>query len=164
MRIAARAARTGSTGMVTSAVDVPAYDTPRTSMSGVTITSLPAQLMLTRGDTWKEPALPTPPTASRTFVAGDRVTAAVQAYGAAAGAEPRITAEIQPASGPAVRLSATVTRKGSQNRPVHEASMTFDTRTLPAGQYVLVIAVTAGTAGGRVERRVPFEIVGARQG
>ena len=49
-------------------------------MSGVTLTSVPSVLTITKGKPWLDQALPTPPTAARTFVAGDEVVAAVEVY------------------------------------------------------------------------------------
>jgi hypothetical protein len=64
--------------MIAQDIDVPAADTARPSMSGVTLTSLPSVLMVTRGKGWLQSSLVTPPSAARAFVAGDQVTAAVE--------------------------------------------------------------------------------------
>ena len=76
----ARAAGTGISGMITHDIVVPATRRNGLEMSGVTLTSAPSVLMITKGKPWLDQALPTPPTAARTFVAGDEVVAAVEVY------------------------------------------------------------------------------------
>jgi hypothetical protein len=78
LRVAARSAQSGATGMITSEFEVPKIDAGRIEMSGITLTSLPAVLMITRADAWHETTLKAPPSAARTFVSGDHLTASVQ--------------------------------------------------------------------------------------
>ena len=80
LRVAGRAAGTGISGMITHDIVVPATRRNGLEMSGVTLTSAPSVLMITKGKPWLDQALPTPPTAARTFVAGDEVVAAVEVY------------------------------------------------------------------------------------
>jgi hypothetical protein len=153
IRIAARALRTGATGMITHAVDVPDFARARLSLSGVTMTSLPALVMPTRGASWVEKTLDTPPSAARQYVAGDQVTAAVDVYA-------------PPATAGAIDVFADL--EGVEPAPrrlaPHPAGAStlfrIDTRTLTPGAYVL--RVTAAGASERVERRVPFDVVGPR--
>src|SRR5204863_953094 len=77
VRVAGHAAGTGTNGLVTVDVDVPRFEPGRPAMSGITITSMTSRLMITRGDGPAAALVKTPPSAARTFVAGDRVDAAV---------------------------------------------------------------------------------------
>ena len=89
LRVAGRAAGTGISGMITHDIVVPATRRNGLELSGVTLTSVPSVLMITKGKPWLDQALPTPPTAARAFVAGDQIVAAVEVYrqgNAAAGA------------------------------------------------------------------------------
>ena len=84
IRVAGRAVRTGATGVVTHKFEVPRFAPRELSMSDITLTSLAAVVMPTRGMTWLEGTLQTPPSAARRFVRGDQVTAAVELYSPAA--------------------------------------------------------------------------------
>jgi VWFA-related protein len=158
VRVAAAAAGSGTSGLVTTDVEVPGFDRQKLTMSGVTLTSLPSVLMLTRGKAWLEATLETPPSAARAFVAGDRVTAAVQIYGP----EPVLTrgevvAAVEAAGSDLLALKGVPGPIGrSGNRDV---VFTLDTATLPKGTYVLRISATVPGSSERVERRVPFRVV-----
>jgi hypothetical protein len=80
MGVRRRSTRTGASGLVTNVIEVPGSERQRLSLSGVTLTSLPSVLMPTRGKVWLETSLGMPPSAARTFVAGDQITAAVEVY------------------------------------------------------------------------------------
>jgi hypothetical protein len=153
VRVAARAARTGATGMITHAVDVPDFARARLSLSGVTMTSLPALVMPTRGASWVEKTLDTPPSAARQFVAGDEVTAAVDIYPPPATVGPiEVFADVEGVA-PAPRRLAP--------RPAGASTLfRIDTTTLKPGHYVLRIVAAEGTE--RVERRVSFAVVTPR--
>ena len=158
VRVAASAAGSGTSGLVTTDVDVPGFDRQQLRMSGVTLTSLPSVLMLTRGKAWLETSLETPPSAARSFVAGDRVTAAVEIYGPEhALTEGEVVAEIERVGSTPLMLKAV---PGSTGRSSSRAVVfTFDTGALAKGKYVLRIAATLSGSSQRVERRVPFEVV-----
>jgi VWFA-related protein len=160
LRVAGRAERTGITGLLTHDIVVPArrdgYD-----MSGVTITSVPSVLMVTKGKPWLEQALPTPPTAARAFVSGDQMVAAVAIYrperGAAAGAG-AVAVAVDRADGSPSGIAdrRTLTANGPR---VEEIGFPVSTTKLPAGRYVLRVTLDA-PGSERLERAVPFEIVG----
>ena len=158
VRVAAAAAGSGTSGLVTTDVDVPGFDRQKLTMSGVTLTSLPSVLMLTRGKAWLETSLETPPSAARSFVAGDRVTAAVEIYGRGArahgggGRRGDRTGGLHAAG--AQGVPGPTGRSGSR-----DVVFTFDTGALAKGKYVLRIAATLPGSSERVERRVPFEVV-----
>ena len=162
VRVAGRAARTGATGLVTADVDVPRFAPDAPALSGVTLTSLTSVVMLTRGDAKTSDPLATPPSAARTFVAGDHLTARVDAY--------------VPPTLPELELIAFVEwPDGSRNPPIRkklaggqapargaEVAIPIDTTLLAPGAYVLRIALAAHGAGAALpERAVPFEITAA---
>jgi hypothetical protein len=128
-------------------------------MSGVTLTSVPSVLMITKGKAWLEQALPTPPTAARAFVAGDQITAAVEVYrqgtpGAGATLVARIDSRDGSPSGFEERRVVQASGPGSE-----QIGLTISTDKLPIGHYVLRIELDAAGAEP-VERAVPFEVVG----
>ncbi len=158
VRVAAAAAGSGTSGLVTTDVEVPGPERQKLSMSGVTLTSLPSVLMLTRGKAWLEGSLETPPSAARTFVAGDRVTAAVQIYGPERSlAEAAVNAEVEVIGSNALTVKGVagpVARGGSR-----DVVFAFDTGAVPKGKYVLRIIATMPGSSERVERRIPFQVV-----
>ena len=127
-------------------------------MSGVTITSVPSVLMITRGKAWLDRALPTPPTAARRFVAGDQMVAAVEVYRPEkGGSDGTLTARIERADGSPSGFN--------ERRAVHaagprseEIGVPIDTAKLRASQYLLRMTLEAA-GGERVERVIPFEVV-----
>lgn len=156
LRIAARAMRTAVSGLVTADLVVPDFDA-RASLSGVTLTSLPAVLMVSRGEHRLATALQTPPTAVRQFVTGDQVRAAVEAYVPRPTSSPlTLTAQVQRPDGTVVvQWSEQVAPAATRAKP-QEFALTIDTQPLAAGRYLLRIALD----GARdAERVVPFEIV-----
>ena len=78
LRVAGRADRTGISGMITHDFIVPEGRRRGVDLSGVTLTSVPSVLMITKGKPWLERVLPTPPTAARSFVGGRSIVAAVE--------------------------------------------------------------------------------------
>jgi VWFA-related protein len=158
LRVAARAIRTGAAGMVTHTVDVPRFERGRLSMSGVTITSLPALLMPTRGKSWLEASLETPPSAARVFVQGDRLAAAIEVYAPDASlTSVESFAELVPSVGPSrVRLTSRGT--GVTHGSSREVAFGLDTATLTPGAYVLRVVVVPADGSEPVERRVALEI------
>ena len=158
LRVAGRAERTGVTGLLTHDIVVPARRDGY-GMSGVTITSVPSVLMVTKGKPWLEQALPTPPTAARAFVSGDQMVAAVEVYrperGGAAGA---VALAVDRADGSPSGIADQ--RPLAANGPrLEEIGFPVSTTKLPAGRYVLRLTLDA-PAGERLERAVPFEVVG----
>ncbi len=158
LRVAGRAAGTGVSGMITHDVIVPAPRRNGVEMSGITLTSAPSVLMITKGKPWLDQALPTPPTAARTFVAGDEVVAAVEVYrqgSAAAGAT--LIARIDRRDGSPTGFNER--RAVQANGPNSEAvGLTISTAKLPVGS--LRAPRDAGSArkrappaGGAVRRR-----------
>jgi VWFA-related protein len=159
LRVAARAVGTGVSGMITQDIDVPQVEPSRPAMSGVTLTSLPAVLMVTRGDGWLESSLKSPPSASRTFVSGDQVTAALEVYPPepASGAALEVVAQLEGETGASQPVFKGAVDPAAK-RPRHDVTFPIDTTKIPAGRYVLRIALMeAGRSHG--DRRVPLEIV-----
>jgi hypothetical protein len=162
VRVAARAQGSGATGLTSIDVDVPGFDTTRPAMSGVTLTSLPSVLMITRGDGWLSEALATPPSAMRSFVAGDRLTAAVEVYLPAAQPGPaKLAAWVERPDGSQNPLGTKMLKEATAARSAEAAAFAIDTASIPPGRYVLRIVLDAA---GRepVERRVPFDVVAPR--
>jgi hypothetical protein len=113
-------------------------------VSGVTLTSLSAAVMPTKGTAWMDKVLDTPPSAARVFVAGDRITAAVDVYAPAA------------AQG-AVETFAELEGSGALTRVVGEGrgeSTVFhvDTGTLKQGAHVLRVVARSGSE--EVDRQI----------
>ena len=160
LRVAGRALATGASGTVTLDVDVPAFAADRLALSGVTLTSLPSVLMLTRGDPWLQPALETPPSAARSFVAGDQIRAAVEVYvPEQASTDTEITASVdRPDGSHTVPVRRTVARAAGKGRS-DAIAFPIDTTPLPPGRYVLHIVLTSPAGGATMERRVPFVVI-----
>jgi hypothetical protein len=160
LRVAARALRSGTSGTVALDVDVPAFEPERLAMSGVTMTSLPSVLMVTRGDPWLQAILETPPSAARSFVAGDRIKAAVEVYvPAAAPAESEITAQVERPDGSRMASALRKIARGNGKPRAEAIAFPVDTASLPAGRYVLHLALDSSSRGAAVERRIPFDVV-----
>jgi VWFA-related protein len=158
VRVAARALRTGASGLVTNLVDVPEFERQKLSLSGLTLTSLPSVLMPTRGKAWLDAILGMPPSAARTFVAGDQVTAAVEVYTPeSARADAEVVAELVAPGGKPLRLAGQA-RNGGRPRS-REMAFQLDTGKLPRGQYVLRIVATLPGSSERVERSIPFDVM-----
>jgi hypothetical protein len=160
VRVAGRAIRTGTSGTITCDVDVPAVESDRLAMSGVTMTSLPSVLMITRGEQWLQPTIETPPSAARSFVAGDELKAGVELYvPAQASQEVEVAAHVLWPDGSRMALAGRTVARGS-GRPRAEAiGFSIDTSVLPPGRYVLFVVLNPSGGTSRVERRVPFEVV-----
>ena len=152
LRVAARDVRGGATGLVTSDILVPAFERGAV-VSSVTLTSLPSVLMVTRGDYRLAAALETPPTAARTFVAGDRIVAAAEVYPSSSTADVTVQALVERHDGTIV-----LRRQGAASRTDRarhaEIAFPIPTDSLEPGRYVLRIGVA-----DRPQRAVPFEIV-----
>ena len=157
LRVAGRAAVTGTSGMITHDIVVPEGRRSGFDMSGVTITSVPSVLMITKGKPWLDRALTTPPTAARTFVAGDRLVAALEIYRAsslAAGAV--VNARVERLDG---SVAGTDDRAVKASGPRSEQiGFPIDTGKVSAGRYVLRISLDA-PGSERLQRAVPFEVV-----
>jgi hypothetical protein len=159
VRVAGRANGSGATGLTTVDVDIPRFDAARPAMSGVTLTSLRSVLMVTRGNVWLQEAIGTPPSATRSFVAGDRLTAAVEVYlPSAFQSGTTVTARIEWPDG----SQSPVGSRTSQALPgAHGEVVAFpvDTTPLPPGRYVLHMALAGGAGREAIERRIPFDVV-----
>ena len=144
LRVAGRAAGTGLSGMVTYDIVVPAPRRNGLGMSGVTLTSVPSVLMITKGKPWLDQALPTPPTAARTFVAGDQIVAAVEVYrqGSAGAASATLVARIDRRDGSPSGFEErrVVQANGPSSEPI---GFPISTAKLPVGRYVLRVTLEA---------------------
>ncbi len=160
IRVAGRALGTGTSGTITCDVEVPAFDPERLAMSGVTLTSLPSVLMYTRGDQWLQAMLETPPSAARSFVAGDQITAAVEVYvPGRAPADIDAAAHVESPDGSRTAPVRTRIARGNGKPRAEAIGFPVDTSRLPPGPYVLQIVLDPSGGEAMVERRVPFEIV-----
>jgi hypothetical protein len=133
-------------------------------MSGVALSSLPSVLAITTGPKAPFVRLTSPPTAVREFVAGDRITAVVQIYAAAAHEDGlRVTARVESASAPdaerAKPLEATQRiAAGAGSRD--EVAFVFGTDSMPPGQYILTLRVhRPDSSTALAEQRVGYTIV-----
>ena len=155
VRVAGHAAATTASGLVTIDVEVPEFE-GGAALSAVTLTSMPSVLMVTRGEARLAAALRTPPTAARTFVAGDRIVAAAEVYGAVSAREAvTLMAEVLAADGRVVQQR----REEVARRPTAETSFTIDTASIAPGEYVIRLALAGTRASAQTERRVPFTVV-----
>jgi hypothetical protein len=154
VRVAGHSAGKGTSGLVTEDVLVPRFDGGGSvSFSAVTLTSLPASLMITRGDALLADVLQLPPTATRTFVAGDRIRAAVEVYTSHANQPLDVRARLERSDGSVVHeMTERVTLAGDGRRG--SVGFTIDTSAIAPGTYLLRI----NTPLDRAERIVPFEI------
>jgi hypothetical protein len=158
LRVAGRAERTGISGMITHDFVVPEGRRRGVDLSGVTITSVPSVLMITKGKAWLERVLPTPPTAARTFVSGDQIVAAVEVYRAERGAsDATVIARIDKADGSPSAFNDRRDLPASGPRS-EQVGFPINTAKLPAARYVLRITLDA-PGSERLERAVSFEVV-----
>ena len=160
VRVAARALGTGASGTITCDVDVPAFEPDRLAMSGVTMTSLPSVLMLTRGEEWLQTTIETPPSAARSFVAGDELRAAVEVYvPGQAPSEVEIAARVEWPDGSHTTLVSKKIARGNGKPRAEAIGFPVNTSLLSPGRYVLHIVLDPSRREDKVERRVPFEIL-----
>jgi VWFA-related protein len=158
LRVAARVTGTGAAGMVTADVEVPAFD-DAPGVSGIVLTSQASAQMLTRGQSRLATPLATPPTAERSFLAGERVVAAVEVYCQRSGTAPTgVTASVVRADGSVVTEHREALPQGNR-RDVTDVALPIDTRSMSPGRYVLRVRLDGVPPTDQVERRVPFEIV-----
>ena len=116
----------------------------------------PSVLMVTKGEPRLAHALETSPTAARTFVAGDRIVAAVEAYVPRSVSAPlAVGADVQTADGRVVLQR----REPLTSRRTAETTFTIDTGTMAPGEYVLRVRLTDTRASSDTERRLPFRII-----
>ena len=160
VRVAARALGTGASGTITCDVDVPAFEPDRLAMSGVTMTSLPSVLMLTRGEEWLQTTIETPPSAARSFVAGDELRAAVEVYvPGQAPSDVEVAARVEWPDGSHTTLVSRTIARGSGKPRTEAIGFPVKTSLLSPGRYVLHIILDPSRHEDRMERRVPFEIL-----
>ena len=160
VRVAGRAVGTGTSGTITCDVDVPAFEPERLGMSGVTMTSLPSVLMFTRGDQWLQSTLETPPSAARSFVAGDELKAGLEVYvPGLAPADVEVVAQIERPDGSQTVLVRKRIARGSGKPRVEAVGVPVDTSRLLPGGYVLHIVLEPSGGAASMERRVAFEVV-----
>ena len=153
VRVAGRSTGKSTSGLVTADVLVPRFD-KAVSLSGVSLTSLAASVMITRGDARLADVLQLPPTATRTFVRGDRIRAGVEAYVSSPNRSLDIRATLERADGSVVHEMTERAAFGADGRRGN-AGFTIDTASLVPGGYRLRIS---GTQLDGSDRVVPFEI------
>jgi len=162
VRVAGRATRTAATGLVTTDVEVPRLRPDRPALSGVTLTSMTSVLMLTKGDSMPGTALTTPPSAARTFVAGDLLTAVVDVYVPPAIPELELVAAVEWSDGSRNPPLKKKIGGGQAQSRSEEVAIPIDTSLLAPGRYVLRIALDAAAAGAdKAERLLRFDITTA---
>jgi hypothetical protein len=157
LRVAGRALQTVLSGLVTGDIDVPKFETDRLHVSGIAITSLPSVLAITQGAARLSSALKTPPSAARTFVSGDQVTAAVEVYVPSL-VSIDVAALLEDAQGGRTPIDRK-TAAGSRQTRLEQVVFVIDTKAVAPGSYALRIDATPATAGSAVTQRVPFEII-----
>ena len=128
-------------------------------MSGVTLTSLPSVLMLTRGDGWLQEALGAPPSAARSFVIGDHIRAGVEVYvpGSLA-ADLEVASHVSWPDGTRSGATRRKIARGTGQARTDELTFAIDTTAFPPGRYVLHVTLDPSGAA-KSERQVPFEVV-----
>ncbi len=164
LRVAGTAANSAQRGLAIAEVDVPDFDRSNVALSGVALTSLPAPLATTSGERWPYDQLSGPPTATRRFVAGDRVSAFAQLYQRGPALERgalHVTATVV-ATSSGEEVPVPVSREAETSDAdlsTEHLTLAFDTTSLPAAQYVL--SIQGRTRDGRTvaQRVVPFEVV-----
>jgi hypothetical protein len=104
-------------------------------------------------------AVKTPPSAGRTFVAGDQITVAVEVYPPASAPSADLEAETEDAQGQRRALIKTTVAAAPRQTRVEPVVFPIDTLLLAPGRYVLRIVVRAASGGDPVQRQVPFEII-----
>lgn len=160
VRVAGRAALTGTMGLVTVDVDLPTLDADRPAMSGVTITSMTSLLMITKGDGRPSAVVGTPPTAARIFVAGDQLAALVEVSGPAAMQQDmNLMAHVEWPDGTRSHVSRKPVTAGQGRPRKEEIAFPVDTSMLPAGRYLLRLVLNSGGSLPSIERAVPFDVV-----
>jgi hypothetical protein len=158
LRVAGRARGSGAAGLVTVRVDVPSF--ADASVSGVALTSPPSALMVTRGKTRLASLLGTPPTAARTFVAGDRVVAGVEVYLPASRTAGGVLTTAVERAGGGVALTRDEKLPDAVGRArTAEVGIEIDTSSMSPGRYLLRIRLEGARPASGGERVVPFEIV-----
>lgn len=163
LRVAARAVGTGTSGLVTYSLEVPDRERNRLALSGLTMTSLPAAVMLTRGTGWLENSLRTPPSAARRFIAGDKISVAAELYlPDGPQADPEVVAEIEGPGGRRIATTPSHLKRTTGDSHIREVSFTLETAPLAAGAYVFRVIAAPNAPPHRVERAVAFELVRAR--
>jgi hypothetical protein len=123
--------------------------------------------MITKGDGKPAAAITTPPSAARTFVAGDQLTAVVFVYVPATHAEMDLVAQVDWPDGSRNPPMRKKIAGGQGQSRTEEVAIPVNTRTLAPGRYVLRIVLdpglksraTGGSVEDRVARQVPFEII-----
>jgi len=158
LRVAGRALQTVLSGLVTRDVDVPKFEADRLHVSGVAITSLPSVLAITQGAARLSSALKTPPSAARTFVSGDQVTAAVEVYMPSSVTSIDVAALLEDARGGRTLVDRK-TAAGSHQTRLEQVVFVIDTIALAPGSYALRIDATPAAGSSAVTQRVPFEII-----
>ena len=141
-------------------VDVPSFEPDNLTMSGVTLTSLPSVLMFTRGDEWLQPALGTPPSAARSFISGDQITAAVEVYvPAQRPADVAVSAQVERPDGSRVVAGRRTLARGNGRSRAEAIAFPVDTAQLQPGRYVLHVVLDPQGGATIVERRVQFDVL-----
>jgi VWFA-related protein len=167
LRIAARAVGSARRGLAIAEIDVPDFTAQEVGMSGIALTSLPSVLAITSGRKPPFVSLTGPPTATREFVVGDRITAAAQVYSAAAHEDGlRVTARVEAAPGAPGAPDADRPKPLEATRRIaaaagarEEVPFTFGTDAMPPGQYILTIRAHRPDGTTLAERRVAYAIV-----
>jgi VWFA-related protein len=162
LRVAARAAASARRGLAIAEIDVPDFTAADVGMSGIALTSLPSVLAIASGRKPPFTSLTGPPTATREFMAGDRITAAAQVYTATPQPDAlRVTARVEavPDGDRAKPLEATRRLVSTAGGSREEVAFTFGTDVMPAGQYLLTIRAHRPDGTALAERRVAYTIV-----
>jgi VWFA-related protein len=164
LRVAVRETGGGAAGVVHYDLDVPDFSKEQVSMSGVVLTAPSANATATsRGDAVLQGILPAPPTAVRTFLPEDVVTAYLEVYDNTMSSMAHgfdIVTNVRGANGTVVFSShREETRQASKSGQTFPHAVTIPLKELPHGAYVLRVEVRSRLANGAVVyREIPFSI------
>jgi VWFA-related protein len=159
LRVAARSVNSGASGMLTQDVAVPPPSAKAPQMSGVTMTSAVAVLMLTKGKPWAERTLQAPPSAARTYVRGDRIAASVDVFvPSARQGTVIVTARLEHPDGRFAGYTDRYVLASAAQARKEDVGFALDTATVAAGRYVLRVKLE-GMGSAPQEHAVPFEVV-----
>ena len=159
LRVAARSSNSGASGMLTQDVVVPPPSGKAPQMSGVTMTSAVAVLMLTKGKPWAERTLQAPPSAARTYVRGDRISASVEVFvPSARQGNVRVTARLEHPDGRFAGYTDRYVLAAAAQARREDVGFTLDTAAVAPGPYVLRVKLE-GMGSAPQEQAVPMEIV-----
>jgi hypothetical protein len=159
LRAAAHESGSGAVGSVFYDLDVPDFSRTQLSISGLVLTTPRAGAVPTaRPDAVLQKVLPSPPTAARSFRAGETLTAFFELYGAAISrSDVDVVTMVRDADG-RTRFRAEAQRSGGPGE-LSRLLVPVALADLPPGTYTLAVEARQRSASDRfATREVPFEV------